>query len=293
MRRLVRGVSIGIGLALLAGGLALAQEQSTRTEIRNGKVVYVAPGTIAIRGKNGVRIFTKADWKDIKVERDGQVIEPDQLHKGDVVTATVITAGEPPAPTGIAEEAGTGEMTSERVIWTEIKRGKVRGVGPTDLLIKTDTGLKHFTKDEWKDTKIWKDGQMINPEQLHVGDVVTATFITKAMPTVSEEQAVKYETKPAPRLPSPRRSPPSLPWSTRSSRRRRAPFRRSGSPVSRAWDWVSLSPWLVACGAPSPRLEARHTPAAGISRPPVSFSGARGFPATGAWPPRPCRPSRP
>jgi LPXTG-motif cell wall-anchored protein len=211
MRRLVRGVSICVGLALLLGGVALAQEQGTRTEIRNGKVVYVAPGTLAIRGKNGVKIFTKEDWKDIKVEKDGQVIEPDQLHKGDVVTATIITAHEPMAPTaeqmttfGIVEEPGTGEMTSERIIWTEIKRGKVRAVMPTDLLIKTDNGLRHFTKDEWKDTKIWKDGQMINPEQLHVGDVVTATFITKATPTVSEEQAVKYESKPAPPPPAPK-----------------------------------------------------------------------------------------
>jgi LPXTG-motif cell wall-anchored protein len=259
MRRLVRGVSIGIGLALLAGGLALAQEQSTRTEIRNGKVVYVAPGTIAIRGKNGVRIFTKADWKDIKVERDGQVIEPDQLHKGDVVTATVITAGEPPAPTaeqmttfGIAEEAGTGEMTSERVIWTEIKRGKVRGVGPTDLLIKTDTGLKHFTKDEWKDTKIWKDGQMINPEQLHVGDVVTATFITKAMPTVSEEQAVKYETKPAP-------PPPPAP---KPAAAKPAP---APAPVA--------APAEPAKVAAEPAVEHKKLPKTASSVPAIGFAG--------------------
>jgi LPXTG-motif cell wall-anchored protein len=217
MRRLVKGVSLFIGLALL-GGIALAQEQDVRTEIRNGKVVYVAPGTLAVRGKNGVRIFTKADWKDIKVEKDGQVIDPDQLHKGDVVTATIITTKEPPAPTaeqmttyGITEEAGTGDMTSERIIWTEIKKGKVRAVGPTDLLVKTDTGLRHFTKDEWKDTKIWKDGQAITPDQLHVGDVITATFITKATPTITEQQATQYESKPAPAPPAPRPAPKAAP----------------------------------------------------------------------------------
>ncbi|HEY2798837.1 MAG TPA: LPXTG cell wall anchor domain-containing protein [Thermoanaerobaculia bacterium] len=217
MRRLVKGVSLFIGLALL-GGIALAQEQDVRTEIRNGKVVYVAPGTLAVRGKNGVRIFTKADWKDIKVEKDGKVIDPDQLHKGDVVTATIITATEPPTPTAeqmktyeIAEEAGTGDMTSERIIWTEIKKGKVRAVGPTDLLVKTDTGLRHFTKDEWKDTKIWKDGQAITPDQLHVGDVITATFITKATPTITEQQATQYESKPAPAPPAPRPAPKAAP----------------------------------------------------------------------------------
>jgi hypothetical protein len=211
MRKLVMGVSICLGLVWLAQGLASAQEQVTRTEIRNGKVVYVAPGTLAVRGKNGVRIFTKADWKEIKVEKDGQIIEPDQLRKGDVVTATVFTTTEPKAPTaeqmttyGIVEEAGTGEMTSERVIWTEIRRGKVRYVGPTDLLVKTDNGLRHFTKEEWKDTKILKDGEAITPDKLHVGDVVTATFITKAIPTVSEEQAVKYE---APAAPAPKPKP--------------------------------------------------------------------------------------
>lgn len=211
MRRLVTGVSLCIGLAVLLGGIALGQEQDVRTTIRNGKVVYVAPGTLAVRGANGVRIFTKADWKDIKVEKDGAVIDPDQLHKGDIVTATIITSKEPAAPTAeqlktyeIAEEAGTGEMTSERIIWTEIKKGKVRAVGPTDLLVKTDQGLRHFTKDEWKDTKIWKDGQAITPDQLHVGDVVTATFITKATPIVTEQQAAQYESKPAPAPPAPK-----------------------------------------------------------------------------------------
>ncbi|HEY1252365.1 MAG TPA: LPXTG cell wall anchor domain-containing protein [Thermoanaerobaculia bacterium] len=192
---------------MLLGGIALAQEtgQGTKTEIRNGKVVYVAPGTLAVRGKNGVKIFTKEDWKDIRVEKDGQIIEPDQLHKGDIVTATIVTMHEPAAPTAeqmksydIAEEAGTGDITSERIIWTEIRKGKVRAVGPTDLLVKTDAGLRHFTKDEWKDTKIWKDGQAITPDKLHVGDIVTATFITKASPTVTEEQAAKYEAAPAP-----------------------------------------------------------------------------------------------
>jgi len=215
MRKLIRGVSICVGLILLAGGFALAQEQDIKTEIRNGKVVYVAPGTLAVRGKNGVKIFTRADWKQIKVEKDGQMIDPDQLHKGDIVTATIITAAEPPAPTaeqaatfGIVEEPGTGEMTSERIIWTEIKRGKVRLVSPTDLLIKTDNGIKRFTKDEWKDTKIEKDGQMITPDQLHVGDVVTATFITKAMPaTVSETQVASMETAPAKPAPAAKPAP--------------------------------------------------------------------------------------
>jgi hypothetical protein len=258
MQRLVRGVSIGIALALLVGGLALAQEQSTRTEIRNGKVVYVAPGTIAIRGKNGVRIFTKADWKDIKVERDGKVIEPDQLHKGDVVSATVITTSEPPAPTaeqaasyGIVEEAGTGDITSERVVWTEIKKGKVRAVMPTDLLIKTDTGLKHFTKDEWKDTKIWKDGQQINPEQLHVGDIVTATFITKVMPTVSEQEAVKYEAKPAPAPPPPAPKPAAKPASAPAP----APVAAPPEPP------------------PAPAVEHKKLPKTASSIPAIGFAG--------------------
>ena len=212
MRRLVRGGSVCVGLAVLLGGIALAQEQDVRTVIENGKVVYVAPGTIAIRDKNGVRIFTKAEWKDIKVEKDGQVVDPDQLHKGDVVTGMVITVKEPAAPTaeqmstyGITEEAGSGTMTTERIIWTEIKKGKVRMVSPTDLLIKTESGIKRFTKDDWKETKIWKDGQAIRPDQLHVGDVVTATFITKAMPVeVPEAKVATYESKPAPPPPAPK-----------------------------------------------------------------------------------------
>ena len=162
MRNLITGVSLCLGLLWLAQGLASGQEQMTRTEIRNGKVVYVAPGTIAIRGKSGVRIFTKSEWKDIKVMRDGQVIDPDQLHKGDVVNATVISATEPKVITaeqaatyGIVEEASEGDMTMERIIWTEIKKGKVVYVSQTDLLIRSPNGVRRFSKDpDWKDTKI-------------------------------------------------------------------------------------------------------------------------------------------
>ncbi len=262
MRRLVRGISIGIALALLAGGLAYAQEQGTRTEIRNGKVVYVAPGTIAIRGKNGVKIFTKADWKDIKVEKDGATIDPDQLHKGDIVTATIVTANEPPTATAeqmktydIPEEAGTGDMTSERIIWTEIKKGKVRGVGPTDLLVKTDSGLRHFTKDEWKDTKIWKDGQAITPDKLHVGDVVTATFITKASPTVTEQQAAQYETKPAPAPPAPK--PAAKP----------APAPPAPAPAAAPAAAPAPAP------APAPAAEHKKLPKTASSVPAVGLAG--------------------
>jgi LPXTG-motif cell wall-anchored protein len=268
MRRLVRGVSIAMGVALLLGGIALAQDtgQGTKTEIRNGKVVYVAPGTLAVRGKNGVKIFTKDDWKDIRVEKDGQVIEPDQLHKGDIVTATIVTMHEPATATAdqmktyeIAEEPGTGDITSERIIWTEIKKGKVRAVGPTDLLVKTDSGLRHFTKDEWKDTKIWKDGQAIDPNQLHVGDIVTATFITKASPSVSEQQAAKYETAPA-AAPAPAPKPAAKPAA--------APPPPAPAPVAAAAP--APEPAKVAA---APAATHKKLPKTGSSVPAVGLTG--------------------
>lgn len=200
MKRFWAGFCLAAILSLMGAGQALGQEERTRTTIRKGKVVYVSPGILVVRSKEGVRKFTPEDWKDIKVEKDGQMISPDRLEKGDVVTATIITKEKPTAPSeaemktmGITAETApvTGEIVSETVIWTEIRSGKVVYVSPDSLLVRRKGGgIQKFTPEQWKDTKIEKDGQMIEPNQLQEGDVVTATFVTKARPvTVSDAEA--------------------------------------------------------------------------------------------------------
>ncbi|HEX7252344.1 MAG TPA: hypothetical protein VF376_05630, partial [Thermoanaerobaculia bacterium] len=208
MRKRIVGVSLFLVLTLLLCRVGLAQEPATRVEIRKGEVVYVTPGFVVVRGKNGLQKFTRADWKNYEVIKDGQKITPDQLQVGDVVTATFITSVNPTAPSadeiksyGIASDTSkaVGEVTSERVIWTEIRQGQVVYVSQAVLLIKGKNGVQKFTKDDWKDTKVEKEGKMIEPNQLRTGDIVTATFITRSMPgTVTEQQAASYSDAPAP-----------------------------------------------------------------------------------------------
>jgi hypothetical protein len=202
------GGALFLGLTLLLSGLAFGQEPATRVEIRKGEVVYVSPGFVVVRGKNGLQKFTRADWKNYEVIKDGQKITPDQLQVGDIVTATFITSVNPTAPSadeiksyGIAVDTSktVGDVTSERVVWTEIKQGQVVYVSPAVLLIKGKNGVQKFTRADWKDTRVEKEGKMIDPSELHTGDIVTATFITRSMPgTITEQQAASYTEAPAP-----------------------------------------------------------------------------------------------
>jgi fructose-specific phosphotransferase system component IIB len=169
MRRFPRSAILAAGLLLVAAA-GSAQQEVTRTEIRKAQVIYVAPNILVVRGKDGIRKFTPENWTNIRVEKDGQMNNPDQLQKGDIVTATIITKTAPRELT--AEElkayavegvttAASGELVSEKVIWTEVRRGQVVYVSPDVLLIKGANGVRKFTPADWKDTKVEKDGRMI------------------------------------------------------------------------------------------------------------------------------------
>ena len=273
MRRFPGGSILAAGLLLTLGTAAVsAQEEVTRTEIRRAQVVYVAPNILVVRGKDGIRRFTPENWTNIRVEKDGQMISPDQLQKGDIVTATIITKAAPRELT--AEElkaydvegvttAASGELVSEKVIWTEVRRGKVVYVSPDVLLIKEANGVRKFTPADWKDTKVEKDGRMIEPGQLQKGDIVTATFITKAVPSIvsaREEKEIGASAAPAlsaPPGPKPVRAPAPKPAAAARAAESAAPSGAESTPGRRLPKTASAVPavglsgvaWLALGGA--------------------------------------------
>ena len=69
----------------------------TVTEVRNATVEQVSGSSIIVRGQEGYRVFTQGevDKRNIKIVKDGQPVGLSDLHKGDQLTATIVTAQPP------------------------------------------------------------------------------------------------------------------------------------------------------------------------------------------------------
>jgi LPXTG-motif cell wall-anchored protein len=70
----------------------------TVTEVKNGQVVEAAGGAIYVKLPDGqVKAFTQGeiDKRGIKIVRDGKPAQLSEFHKGDQLSATIITSGPP------------------------------------------------------------------------------------------------------------------------------------------------------------------------------------------------------
>jgi hypothetical protein len=67
------------------------------TEVRNGEVVDASGSSVIVRGQKGIQMFTEGDLakRNVTIMRDGQKVNLSDLHKGDRLTATIVTQGTP------------------------------------------------------------------------------------------------------------------------------------------------------------------------------------------------------
>ncbi len=68
------------------------------TDIKEGVVLDTSPGSITIRGTDGVRKrFTRdqLDQQGVQIYKDGKVIRLDQAQNGDTITATIVSKSQP------------------------------------------------------------------------------------------------------------------------------------------------------------------------------------------------------
>lgn len=69
----------------------------TVTEVKNGEVMQASGASIVVRTDSGIKMFTQGDVdkRGVKIMRDGQRAEIADLHAGDKLTATIVTAKPP------------------------------------------------------------------------------------------------------------------------------------------------------------------------------------------------------
>ena len=69
----------------------------TVTEVKNGTVQQATGGSIIVRTDQGFKMFTQGDVdkRGIKIMKDGQPVQISDLHSGDSLTATIVTAKPP------------------------------------------------------------------------------------------------------------------------------------------------------------------------------------------------------
>src|SRR5262245_59934878 len=67
------------------------------TEVRNAEVVQASASSIIVRGPKGFQMYTEGDLekRGIKAYKNGRPITFSDLHKGDKLTATIVTDGPP------------------------------------------------------------------------------------------------------------------------------------------------------------------------------------------------------
>ena len=67
------------------------------TEVREAEVIQASGNSLLVRGRDGFRMWSpgEAEKRNITVMKDGRPVEFSDLHKGDRLTATIVTAGPP------------------------------------------------------------------------------------------------------------------------------------------------------------------------------------------------------
>src|SRR5262249_24659726 len=113
--------------------------------------------------------------------------------------------------------------TSTPVTVTEVKNGQVLAVAGNSIIVAQDGTTKKYTLGDVRDRNatIYKDGQRVELGQLRVGDMLTATIITRKPPTITTSTAIKSASvnappKPAAAAPAPASAASSAPASSGS-----------------------------------------------------------------------------
>jgi LPXTG-motif cell wall-anchored protein len=183
-------------VSLLLASAAVAQEKTTKTEMRTFEVLSVDGNKVVARTDRGTREYTvPPEWR---ITVDGKEIGVADLKPGMKGSAQVTTT-----------------TVSTPIVVTEIKNADVLAVQANTIIVRGADGVKKYTVQDVKDRNVTivKDGAPIELSQLRPGDKLTATIITKYPPKVMTETQVNAAIK----------SPPSAASSAPSSAAQPAP----------------------------------------------------------------------
>jgi hypothetical protein len=167
---------IGVVLAALFVCFAVVAPRAQTTsasEMKTFEVIEVEGNTLVVRLPEGTKELTVPD--DFRFTVNGQQMSVHQLKAGMKGTATITT-----------------RTTLVPVTVTEVKNGTVAVATGSAIIVRTPEGVKSFTQSDVdkRGVKIMLDGRLVQVNELHQGDRLTATIITSLPPKVVTEQEV-------------------------------------------------------------------------------------------------------
>jgi LPXTG-motif cell wall-anchored protein len=186
MERISKLVLAAAACALvLLSSSAMAQESKTTTRAVPFEIIAVDGNKVVARTDRGTREVTVPP--DFKINMDGKDIGVADLKPGMKGTAMVATT-----------------TTSTPVTVTEIRNGQVVAVAGNSILVNENGTTKRYTVGDVRDRNatIYRDGQRVDLHQLRVGDMLTATIITRKPPTIATSNEIKSASVNAPPKPA-------------------------------------------------------------------------------------------
>jgi LPXTG-motif cell wall-anchored protein len=170
----MRGLTAAVVAAIVGlAASAVAQTQTTSTEVRKFTVVSVDGNTLVARDQTGTREYTVP--ADFRFTVGGKQLTVAELKPGMAGTATITTT-----------------TTVKPVTVTEVKNGTVVQASAGSILVRTPEGFRNFTEGEIekRGIKIIMDGRAVEFSELRPGNKLSATIITEKPPQVMTERQV-------------------------------------------------------------------------------------------------------
>jgi hypothetical protein len=161
-----------IAVLVLAAGVVVAQQ--TTLEIKSGQVLAVHGNELVYRGPEGVKSVQVPE--DFRFDYSGQKLSVHELKPGMMVSAYIKTTKKPMPMT--ATEVQSGEV--------------INASGGFVVVRRSDGEVIKFSSKTVSETGaiLSRDGKGVDPNQLRVGDVISATIVTKAPPAILTEQEI-------------------------------------------------------------------------------------------------------
>jgi hypothetical protein len=167
-------VAIGVCLICLATGAGMAQTKTTATHTQDFEIVSIDGNNLVVRGAEGTKEITVPE--DFRFDYHGKQLSVGELKPGMKGKATITTT-----------------TTVHPVKVTEVKKGRVKQVSGSWVIVQTDKGYQKFSEGdmEHRNVTIFRDGQPVKLSDLNVGENLSATIVTEGPPQVLTEREVK------------------------------------------------------------------------------------------------------
>jgi len=181
MKRLTSRIVLAAAIVCSTAIVSRAQTTTSSSETKTFNVLAVDGNSLVVSLPEGMKELTVPD--DFRFTVNGKQLSVHELKVGMKGTATITT-----------------RTTVTPVTVTEVKQGKVIRASGASVTVQSADGFKEFTQGDVdkRGAKIMVRGKPVQIQDLHSGQVLTATIITEKPPHVLTQQEVQATLATAP-----------------------------------------------------------------------------------------------